>query len=213
MVPSARPVLHYVLDRLGTPERTMTVRASNYDWPIKGPTVREIQLQWVAADPAAYDPTTQTATAYAGSQATAGRTYNLTFPRTYPAGGAAPSTGTITSFGDLPAQPAVRIYGPATTPQLNFSWQGATAQWPSPLLFWFKAGTTINAGEWIDIDPANRRVIRNGDLTQPAITAVDWSRSRWPLLPPATTVTMQLVAGAATAITQAVASWNDAYLS
>src|SRR5262245_46074917 len=56
MFPSARPVLHYVLDRPGTPERVMTVRGAGYSWPVEGAYERSIQLQWVAADPVAYDP-------------------------------------------------------------------------------------------------------------------------------------------------------------
>ena len=57
MVPGVRPVLHYVLDRPGTPERAFTVRASGYSWPVTGSRRRDIQLQWVAADPVAVDPT------------------------------------------------------------------------------------------------------------------------------------------------------------
>ena len=53
MVPSVRPVLHYVLDVPGAAERTLTLRASGYAWPIVGPFTRDVQLQWVAADPIA----------------------------------------------------------------------------------------------------------------------------------------------------------------
>src|SRR5215831_18145121 len=48
MDPAARPVLHYVLDRPGTPERTLTLRAAAWSWPIAGPYDRDIHLQWVA---------------------------------------------------------------------------------------------------------------------------------------------------------------------
>ena len=58
MVASVRPVLHYVLDRgASSGERTLTVRGSNYTCPISGSATRQIQLQWVAADPVAYDVT------------------------------------------------------------------------------------------------------------------------------------------------------------
>ncbi len=56
MVPAVRPTLHYVLERPGNPERTMTVRASGYSWPISGSKTRDIQLQWVTSDAVALDP-------------------------------------------------------------------------------------------------------------------------------------------------------------
>src|SRR5262252_8029835 len=43
MVPSVRPVLHYILDRAGAPERTLTLRAANYAWPITGKQRRNVQ--------------------------------------------------------------------------------------------------------------------------------------------------------------------------
>jgi hypothetical protein len=61
MAPAARPILHYVLNRPGTPERTLTVRAAAFAWPIAGPEVVNVQLQFEAADPAAYDPTARLA--------------------------------------------------------------------------------------------------------------------------------------------------------
>ena len=84
MVPSARPVLHYVLDRSGAAERTLTLRPDSYDWPIVGAIERDVALQWIAADPVARDPSVQTATAWAGSGTGGGRTYNLTFNRVSP---------------------------------------------------------------------------------------------------------------------------------
>ena len=71
--PAARPVLHYVLDRGANPERTMTLRAAGFAWPIQGPYQRSIQLQFVAADPVAYDPTPQTVTATVAAAATLAR--------------------------------------------------------------------------------------------------------------------------------------------
>jgi hypothetical protein len=57
MAPAARPVLHYVLDRPGAPERVLTLRAANYGFVIDNPDSREIHLQWIAADPVVRDPT------------------------------------------------------------------------------------------------------------------------------------------------------------
>ena len=123
MVPSARPVLHYVLDRPGATERTLTLRAAGYAWPIAGPFERDIQLQWVAADPIARDPVAQTVVAWAGT-GILGRVYNLVFPRVYPAGAGLPSTAQIVGHGDVPIQPYVRIFGPITNPRVTFDTVG-----------------------------------------------------------------------------------------
>ena len=125
MVPSARPQLHYVLDRgPDTQEKTLTVRAANYAWPISGGTRREIQLQWVAGDPIARGPTLNTATAWAGTGSVLGRIYNLVPSRAYPAGAGLPSAGTIVGHGDVAVQPYLRIFGPITDPRVTFDTTG-----------------------------------------------------------------------------------------
>src|SRR5215469_3342880 len=67
MVPSARPELHYVLDRPGAPERMAVVRSSGYGWPINGTKKREIHLSWIAADPVFRDPAGRSSSSRSGS--------------------------------------------------------------------------------------------------------------------------------------------------
>jgi hypothetical protein len=100
MLPGARPVLHYVLDRPGAPERVLTLRGESYDFPIVGPSQRDIVLTFVAADPVVRDPVTQSVTSYSGSVPTgstrlAARARTPPSPRTAtcPANRCSPSTG------------------------------------------------------------------------------------------------------------------------
>jgi hypothetical protein len=208
MVPSARPVLHYALDRPGTPERILTLRASGYSWPIVGPYQRDIQLQWVAADPIARDVTVNTATAWSGSSTTPGRTYPLTFDRVYPSGGGSAEYGQLYIAGDVPIRPKIRIYGPITQPSVGFS--GTTSGGFVIFLYSY----TIPAGAWVDIDcELKTAYLNSGGVVSSAANGIDWARiTQWPYLSPNTSYTMMLTGGTTSNVTQAVATWQNGYI-
>jgi hypothetical protein len=218
MVPSARPTLHYILDRPGAAERTLTVRGSGYSWPVEGPFQRDIQLQWLAADPVARDATIKTATAYAGSSSSPGRLYPLTFNRIYPAGGGNRTTGVLVSAGDVPIRPMLRIYGPITSPSVQFQnvASGGVIIQPGGRID-FAAGFVIGSGQYVDVDTANKTAWLNGDPTQSVLASINWQSSQWPVVnpqPPATSPgLMSLVGTSTTGITQVLATWQDGYLS
>jgi hypothetical protein len=209
MNPAARPVLHYTLDRPGAAERTLTLRAANYSWPIVGPVQRDVQLQWVAADPIARDPTVHTAIAYSGPFGS-GRLYNLVFPRTYPAGGGTASAVTVSSPGDVPIRPLIRIYGPVTKPQVVIQAQpDGTYSY-----FTFLQSFVLSSTQWVDIDSLNRTVYRQSDPRQNAIAQVDWVQSTWPYIPPLPSSAIVSFNGQSTSgITQAQVIWQDGYLT
>ena len=204
MVPSARPVLHYVLDRPGAGERTLTLRASGYSWPLKGGAKRDIQLAWIAADPIARDPTTKSATAWAGTAAQNGRGYPLTFNRSYPTGTMPPTYGYIVSNGDVPVRPMLRIYGPITAPAVTLAgYRVATA-----------FGFRIDPGHFADIDTAARTMYLDGDPTRPAMSSINWQTTTWPVLPAGGVQNLLALTGTSTSqVSQVVATWNDGYLS
>jgi hypothetical protein len=208
MVPSSRPVLHYVLDRAGGPaERTLNCRPAGYAWPIVGADQRDLQLQFVA-DPVAFDPASESVAAWSGGLG-GGRGYNLTFPRTYPAGGGAPSSATIVTAGDLPVQPALRVYGPISGAAISFA---PTIGSSSAVRF--LPSYTIGAGHFVDVDTRRKTAYLDGDPAQSAITALDWLRTVWPVLPVAPASTQMTVTGSNTSsATQVVATWQDKYLT
>lgn len=184
MDPAARPSLHYVLDRPGTPERVLTVRAGGFSWPVAGPYERSIQLQLVAADPACYDPAVKTATATP----------------------AAPAS--IFSAGDLPARPLLRITGPVTAPAVTVTPAGG-AVWRLAFLSTF----TIAAGHYVDIDTQARTVWNDGNPALPRLSSIDWTVSSWQWLAAGTSATLALTGTATTGTTQVAATWQDGFLS
>jgi hypothetical protein len=209
MVPAARPVLHYILERPGNPERVITVRAAGYAWPLTNPGFRDIQLQWIAADPIARNPVTSSATAYTGAATGAGRAYNLAYNRTYPSGGGSAATATLYSPGDVTVRPVLRIYGPVTAPVVAFSGGNGVAAFGPTL--------TVSGGQYVEVDCAQRSAYLNGDRTLNVLTQMDWvtmnANGGWPRIPPATSVTMTYTGQSTSGSTQVQASWNDGYLS
>jgi hypothetical protein len=87
--PAARSVLH-VTTFSNAPERTLVLRASQYSGglPMVVPPRRDVQFQWVAADPILRDVNVKSATSWAGSLGQGGRQYPRSYNLTYPAGGA-----------------------------------------------------------------------------------------------------------------------------
>ena len=214
MAPSARPVLHYVLDRPGTAERVLTLRAANYSWPIAGPTERDISLQWVAADPVVRDPNTQVATGYAGSTAGAGRVYNLNPPRVYPTGTSSASFALVHSYGQLRVWPLIRVYGPITGPLVKVDQYGAGGTFVREIPFGFVPAFRLDVGQWVDIDCQKRTVLLNSDPTQSQFAQVDWSTAKWPWIDPDPAYAQVTVSGTNTgAVSQVQVSWQDGWLT
>jgi hypothetical protein len=218
MVPSARPELHYVLDRPGLPERVLKLRGAAYSWPIAGADERDIQLQWEAADPIARDPRVQSATAWSGSVSAGGRTYNLSFPRAYPGGGGAVVNTTLSTPGDVAIRPHLTVYGPITQPQVGLALQNAGT------LFrvYFVASFRIDLGHRVEIDCANHTAFYDGDPTQSVLSSIDWTyltmsagyANGWPYIPPVPESAVLSLGGSSTnANTQCVATWQDGYLT
>ena len=208
MVPSARPVLHYVLDRSGATERTLTLRAAGYAWPIAGPFERDIQLQWIAADPVARDPNAQTVVAWAGT-GILGRVYSWTPPRAYPVGAGLPTVGHIVGHGDVPIQPYVRIFGPITNPRVTFDTVG-------PPVVHSEIGMTyrIDAGHFVGIDTRAHTAYLDDNTAASVLSALNWSTLVWPTLPNSPDSTSMAITGTGTtSSSQVAATWNDGYLT
>lgn len=214
---AARPVLHWILDRPGTAERTLTLRPAAFGSPIVGDNERDIHLSWVAANPIVLDPVVQTVTAWSGSGVVAGRTYPFVHPRSYPAGSGGPgaTSGNIHSYGDFPIRPLYRLYGPVTNPMIvchNNDGSGDTS-------IRFDNGYQVPASHFVDIDTGARTAYTDGDPSQPAMTSIDWISSTWPVVNPyvpaaGTNVGIVTLSGSSTSgITQVIVSWQDQYLT
>jgi hypothetical protein len=214
MLPMARPTLHYVLDRPGQPERVIQLRASGFAWPIVGPYQRDIQLQWLAADPILWDPVVQLATAWSGSSAIGGRTYPRTYDLFYPAGGGGPTIARIEHLGDTAARPLLRIYGPITAPRATFATFHPDGFLSDSAALPFTASFIIDAGHYVEIDTIAYTAQMDGDPTQPVEHYLSWTGLRWPVLAPLPSYTLMNLSGSSTnEISQVQARWRDGYLA
>jgi hypothetical protein len=215
MLPSARPTLHYVLDRPGAAERTLVLRGSGYAWPIAGPSVRNISLQWLAADPIARDPARHRETAWTGAAVGSGRVYDLAYDRSYPLGGGTdlPTPAEVRGQGDVPIEPYLRMYGPVTAPVIDFDAAGAGgAAWAGSL--GFDRFYRIDAGHFVGIDTAAHTAYLDDDLTQSVLASLDWSLLTWPQWPNLPTIVAVNYRGENTDhVTQCQIEWQDGYLS
>lgn len=190
MVPSARPVLHYVLDRAGTPERVMTVRPQMYSAIVDSPDVRQIQLQFVAPDPVAYSATVRTITALVGAA--------VNFP--YP--------------GDVNIRPMIRITGPVTGGVVNLTNATTAAAYGR---ISFPGSYVIAAAHYVDVDCARRTAYLDGVTS--VLANMNWTNMNagggWPtILANLTPQQHRLGIGgtATTTATSAVATFQDGYL-
>jgi hypothetical protein len=211
MAPSARPVLHYILDRPGLAERTIVLRGSGYSWPVAGANQRDLQLQWTAANPLILDPTIKTTVAWSGSSTAQGRGYPLTFNRAYPSGGGAANTGQIVTVGDIAVKPNLAVYGPITAPTVSIAVSGGLT-----FNIRFVAGFTINTGHYVAVNTTTKTAVLDGNPAASVVSSIDWQNTTWPVIPPNTPATAAILSfsGSSTSgITQVQASWADAYLT
>lgn len=212
MDPSARPTLHYVLDRGANPERVLTLRGSAYQWPVAGPIQRDIQLQWVAPHPLAHDPTEQVVTVWT-DPGRPGRPYNLTFDRTYPAGGGGALSARVVTVGDVWMRPKLRIYGPLQS-IIRVRFQpdsgGPVANWPQIV---FLNTFSIDAGHFAVIDCDAHSAYMDDDQTQSILPQLDWWSLVWPVLVPTDGYTLTLTGNGAALQTQVMCTWHDRYFA
>ena len=207
---SARPTLHVILDRPGAAERTLVVRPSGFSNPIVGASERDIQLQFLAADPILRDATTKTATAWTGSSTQPGRLYPLTFPRTYPPGLGSPVTAAVAVGGDVNVRPLCLLYGPITAPQILFIDYQLGRQ-----SLTFKPSVVVAANHFIALDLDAHSCCMDGDPTQDLLAQINWGPV-WPMLAPAggaPSAELQYSGTSTTGVTQAQFSWREGYLS
>lgn len=126
-------------------------------------------LELYCADPYLYglDEQSESTTAYSPS---AGRTYPLTFPRSY---GSAGTSGRLTAVngGASDAYPVLRLDGPVASPAIEQVTTGGILQ----------IDASLQAGEYLLIDTRSRAVLFMGSTPRR-----DWVRggSVWPVLEP-----------------------------
>ena len=142
-----------------------------------------------------------------------GRTYPLTFDRVYPLSGGNSTAGIISTVGDVPAQPFLRVFGPITQPQINVDVTLADGS-TSAQRIWFRPTFRIESHEYVDIDTVHRTAYVMGNVLRPALRYLEWTNVRWPAVPPAPAVGRLSLVGFSTSESTLVrATWRDGYLT
>ena len=205
--PLLRPFLVEHLDQEQAPRRISVVSASLH-MPYHAYNRKECQISfrcpegyWEADFGRQYD--LNPIELGGGGGGISGRAYNLTFPRTYPAG-QAPTGGTIVvNNGTLATYPVARVHGPYT----EFVLRNVTQDKHIKI-----EGVTIATGNFIEIDFRNRTVLLNGDINGSYYNYVDWEESEWWDIGLGETLLSFLPIGYTTGITKATISYRDNFL-
>lgn len=157
--------------------------------------IGRVVLQFAATDPRVYDDALSTGSTAAATSG-GGRTYDRTYNLTYAAGGAG-GTITATNAGNFASRPTARIDGPVTDPRIENVTAGKYLQF---------SGLTLAAGEWLDIDFANRTVLLNGTASR--YNYLTSTSSFWELAPGASQI--NFTSGSATG--SLTLTWRSAWL-
>ena len=206
---AARPDLHYVLDRPGAPERIIAgLRVANYSAPIEGAYRTRLAIAMGCARPVRPRCGATLGHLVGGYWHTRPCVQPCAEP-CVPGWRGPPSTGLISSDGDVPVKPYVRIFGPITNPRVTFDTNG-----PPSAHSELGLDVRIDAGHFVGIDTVAHHAYLDDDVTQSVLPALAWPTLTWPVLPPLPDATTFALTGTGTtSASQAVASWYDGYLT
>lgn len=198
--PQLRPVLYFQID--GGPDQQITLRRSAWSSPMQSSAYANVGAQWVAPfgiiESAELHVVVAPASASGGE---GGRTYDLTFDRTY-SGGVVIGETTVTNNGNADAYPLIRIYGPVTEPVLTNVTQNKS------LVF---VGLTVLAGEFLEVDTRNKTIRYLGLASDSRYSKLSFPLSSWWTLSPGDN-TIRFLPATFTAPANAEISYRDAWL-
>jgi len=132
-----------------------------------GTTAFEYTLTVTAPDPLKYGAQTYATATLSTATPGAGKVYPVAYPLNYGiAPGVTPGAVSVSNAGTAAYWPRLRILGPVTNPVVNLVESGAWVRYTGSLL----------AGQWLDLDLANRRVLLQGQVSvrQKVSSSGDW---------------------------------------
>lgn len=179
LVPRWRPTLYWMLED-GGDERRMTLRGSQLGAPMAAPVAhvaQQVQVGWAAPNGIQEAADLVVFEVFAAAPTTDGITFPITFPVAWPASSTA---GTVehTVAGELDVSPVLRLYGPAVNPRI----ENVTTDRRIELTA--EGGLTLAAGEYVDIDVAERTIRLLSDSDQSRLERMDYAASTWWQLQP-----------------------------
>lgn len=166
--PDLRPTLQYRLEN-DTEERFITLRADQGSWPINWPGTTGFTLSFRAPYGIQEKVLPELASVDATEPVEAGRVYDLTFDRTYPASSPI-GVVTMTNEGNAYAYPRLLLYGPVEGPAIENQTTGKRLEFP---------GLIIAGGDFLEIDTREKTIRLNGLAAQSRYSYLDFDVSEW----------------------------------
>jgi hypothetical protein len=183
------------------------LRSSQWQRAMNNPQTYDWQVQW-KADPIIVDEETTTVSVGMFSFLVVGRTYNRTFPQTYSSGGGDPANVLeITNGGTYDAWPVYRLFGPITNPLLTVA-DPVTTNTLSQIVF---TGITVNAGDYLEVNPKLRTVYLNSNTGASRYQYVNFSVTTWKPLQVGSSI-LRYTGSSGAAPAQVQVTWQDSYL-
>jgi hypothetical protein len=165
--PITRPYLYYTVDGV---ERRIQLRANSRSSAFVGsPGSQEFLAQWVAPDGVIEASTETVVVAQATSGAEVGRTYDLTFDRSYAASSPVGSVS-VTNAGTTFAQDLqIQLFGPCTNPRIENLTTGEQLRFV----------TTLSSTQFLQINVRDKTVRLNALAGQNRYNTLDFAVSSW----------------------------------
>ena len=186
-----------------SPAGNLSMLASPIDLPLFDLSSNNIgswQIAIGSEDPYLFGTPTFGSTDLAGSTPGAGLVYPLAYPLDYGLPpGAVPGSVPVANVGTAAYWPRLRLDGPAPNPSVSLVETGDTIQYNGTLL----------AGQWLDIDCQNRRVLLNGQVSVRHLVSDTGS---WLAIPPGGGSVTWTADAADPAATLSVWSYEGAWL-
>lgn len=169
VAPSQRPYLY--VQRDGWPgERRAQVRGDSFSFVSNGQAAVLLRgsLQLVIPDGEFEDSVQQMASIFPLA-ASVGVSFPISFPLSFTVS-ASPNAVILTSGGNQPTPPLLRIYGACTDPAITNTTTGQQIKF---------SGLSVTAGSYLDVDVAGREVLMNGDPNLSFYSKLDFTQSTW----------------------------------
>lgn len=184
----------------GVGQRQAWVRCDGFTGPYPQPGWIDFSVQWKAASSYLLSPVQQEVSmALVATKTTGGRTYNLSFDRTYPPTIGGAGVGIVTNGGSAPTWPLIRVSGDVYDAQvINLTTGQALV-----------LSGEIAADEYLDVDMGRHTAMLNGTTSRPDL--IDWQATSWWNLPPGNS-DVQFTAVTMSGNPTALVIWQDSFL-
>lgn len=174
LAPSKRPYLYVSRDGWFNDRRAL-LRGDGVSCVITKTSARWLEVSLRAAIPdGIIEATEDTVVTLRPGAGNIGWAYPASYPKSYQ-----PSNSInqmlVNLPGDVPVSPYVRIYGTCSNPRLFRVFNDVTKE----ISLTASGGLALAAGNYLDIDFANRRIFLNGTVGNSFYNRVDFTTSAW----------------------------------